>query len=67
VILDNPASGGYGLWLGHRSAVQSEAVLIEEIQKVLLAIKPSVSAGGGGAVLVPRPFPIHVDQINAST
>jgi hypothetical protein len=41
--------------------------LIEEIQKVLLAIKPSVSAGGGGAVLVPRPFPIHVDQINAST
>jgi hypothetical protein len=28
VILDNPASGGYGLWLGHRSAVQSEAVYL---------------------------------------
>jgi hypothetical protein len=30
VTVDNPAStpGGYGLWLGHRSAVQSEAVYL---------------------------------------
>ena len=29
--------------------------------------EPGVSAGRSGAVLVPGPFPIHVDQINAST
>ena len=28
--------------------------------------EPGVSAGRGGAVLVPGPLPIHVDQINAS-
>ena len=28
--------------------------------------EPGVSAGRGDAVLVPGPFPIHIDQINAS-
>src|SRR5262249_11251123 len=50
-------SGGPGMEVDRGVGVRPQQPVEQE---------PGVSAGRGGAVLVPGPFPIHVYQINAS-